>query len=105
MLSQCHVLGLLMAMQRRIMKLCSPSFHFIFNQLQVTGPVNRQKALLMFINLVRWVRTVHEQRLLPVHRHALFKVMPRRSPYSGECNSSCNVHLMLLLSILHVINR
>ena len=81
-------------------KLCTPlpclvqwlsSFHFSITELQVTSPINRQKALLMFINLVRWARTVHEQHVLPVHRHQLFRNMPRRSPYPGECASSCNV--------------
>ena len=67
------------------------SFHFSVTELQVTSPINRQKALLMFINLVRWARTVHEQHVLPVHRHQLFRNMPRRSPYPGECESSCNV--------------
>lgn len=32
---------------------------------------------LLANNLVRWVTTVHERRVLPVHRHRLFKVMPR----------------------------
>ncbi len=49
---------------------------------------------LLANNLVRWVRTVHERRVLPVHRHRLFKVMPRWSPCSGECKSSCNVRLL-----------
>ncbi|KAL0033036.1 hypothetical protein WJX77_011809 [Trebouxia sp. C0004] len=53
----------------------------LFPAMEVASPVNRQKALSMFINLVRWVRTVHDQRLLPKHRHSLFKSMPRPSPY------------------------
>ncbi|KAL0053708.1 hypothetical protein WJX82_009636 [Trebouxia sp. C0006] len=47
----------------------------------VTSQINRQKALLMFINLVRWVRTVHDQHVLPMHKHQLFRNMPRPSPY------------------------
>ncbi len=54
------------------------------NALQVTSQINRQKALLMFINLVRWVRTVHDQHVLPMHKHQLFRNMPRPSPYPGE---------------------
>lgn len=61
-----------------------PAFISI-NALQVISPINRQKALLMFINLVRWVRTVHDQHLLPVHKHRLFRDMARPSPYPGEC--------------------
>ncbi|KAL0033300.1 hypothetical protein WJX77_002388 [Trebouxia sp. C0004] len=53
----------------------------LFPAMEVASPVNRQKALSMFINLVRWVRTVHDHRLLPKHRHSLFKSMPRPSPY------------------------
>ncbi|DBA81990.1 TPA: hypothetical protein ACH3X1_007693 [Trebouxia sp. C0004] len=55
----------------------------LFPAMEVASPVNRQKALSMFINLVRWVRTVHDHRLLPKHRHSLFKSMPRPSPYPG----------------------
>ncbi|DBB01754.1 TPA: hypothetical protein ACH3X1_000374 [Trebouxia sp. C0004] len=62
----------------------------LFPAMEVASPVNRQKALSMFINLVRWVRTVHDQRLLPKHRHSLFKSMPRPSPYPGECDLLCN---------------
>ena len=54
------------------------------NALQVTSPTNRQKALLMFINLVQWVRTVHDQHVLLMHKHQLFRNMPRPSPYPGE---------------------
>jgi len=69
----------------------SASFHFSITELQVTSPTDRQKAFLMFINLVRWVRPVHEQHVLPVHRHQLFRNMRRPSPYLGECRSSRNV--------------
>jgi len=79
------------AMCTIVLLLYIASFHFSITELQVTSPTNRQKALLMFINLVRWVRTVHEQHVLPVHRHQLFRNMPRRSPYPGQCGSSCNV--------------
>ena len=41
--------------------MCNASFLISTNALQVASPVNRQKALSMFINLVRWVRTVHDQ--------------------------------------------
>ena len=74
---------------------CNASFLISTNALQVASPVNRQKALSMFINLVRWVRTVHDQRLLPKHRHLLFKSMSRPSPYPGECDLSCNVSATL----------
>ena len=67
------------------------SFLISINALQVTSQFNRQKALLMFINLVQWVRTVHDQHVLPEHRHALFTNMSRASPYPGESGSPCNV--------------
>ncbi|KAL0038563.1 hypothetical protein WJX77_010781 [Trebouxia sp. C0004] len=53
----------------------------LFPAMEVTSPTNRQKALLMFINLVQWVRSVHDQHVLPMHRHQLFRSMPRQSPY------------------------
>ena len=71
--------------------MCSASFLISTNALQVTTPTNRQKALLMFINLVRWARTVHDQHVLPMHKHQLFRNMPRASPYPGEFDLSCNV--------------
>jgi len=79
------------AMHTMVLLSYCAAFHFNITELQVTSPTNRQKALLMFINVVRWVRTVHEQHVLPVHRHQLFRNMPRPSPYPGECRSSCNV--------------
>ena len=70
--------------------MCDASLLISTNALQVTSQTKRRKALLMFINLVRWVRTVHDEQLLPVHRHQLFTKLARPTPYPGECESAYN---------------
>lgn len=48
----------------------------------------RQKVLQLFINLTRWLHTVHALSLLPPPPAAiLMKTFFRPSPYSGECPS------------------
>lgn len=60
--------------------------------MQMASYTGRQRILKLFINLTRWMRTVHELRLLPSPPPAQLLVpFHRRSPYPGT--RYCYEHL------------
>ena len=53
--------------------------------MQMVDLVGRQRIVKLFINLVRWLRTVHVLSLLPQPPPArLLEPFTRRSTYPGE---------------------
>ncbi len=65
--------------------------------MQMVDLVGRQRIIKLFINLIRWLRTVHVLRLLPPPPPApLLVPFNRLSPYSGNLLS-----LLRFLTKLH----
>eukprot|EP00611_Tribonema_gayanum_P032690 TRINITY_DN987_c0_g1_i2.p1 TRINITY_DN987_c0_g1~~TRINITY_DN987_c0_g1_i2.p1 ORF type:complete len:367 (-),score=73.78 TRINITY_DN987_c0_g1_i2:165-1265(-) len=53
-------------------------------RFSIAGPPGRRRALLIFINITRWLRTIHVLRLLPPSPVLpLLQPMPRTSPFPG----------------------
>ena len=56
--------------------------------LQIASVSGRRKVVKLFINLTRWVHTVHAMNLLPPPPPApLADTFSRPSPYPGESNA------------------
>ena len=52
--------------------------------------LGRQRIVKLFINLIRWLRTVHELSLLPPPPPAqLLEPFKRPSPYPGKIYIAC----------------
>jgi len=63
--------------------------------MQMVDMLGRQRIVRLFINLTRWIRTVHVLRLLPPTPPAQLLVpFHRRSPYPGDFS----ILLLLLVS-------
>ncbi|KAG5175349.1 hypothetical protein JKP88DRAFT_265861 [Tribonema minus] len=62
---------------------------FSVNHVHVVTQTGRRRALRTFINITRWVRTIHELNLLPPKPVLpLLTTVDRPSPYTGTCHSS-----------------
>ena len=58
--------------------------------------LGRRETLKYFINLTRWLRTVHEMHLLPpAPSLQMYSEVPRQNPYNqGKCHTAYHVSLL-----------
>lgn len=70
--------------------------------LQVSDLLGRRKLLMTFINITRWIRTLHHLRILPFCPFRMLQPLTRRSPYDGEETTIVTMHLTSVVKVISV---
>ena len=70
--------------------------------LQASNLLGRRKVLMMFINIARWVHTVHHLDILPSTPLKLLHGEVRTSPHDGMDKSLVTMHLTSVEKIISV---